>query len=135
MWAQIGQENPSEAASSFAAYLRLIDQPPEIVTTFRRTFEASGLRAGIVGWLDSQKSAEDLPGLGPGKLAGIYAWCNKIDQAFEWLDNTIERQDPFVVYVAGDFAFDSLHSDPRWNAFLEKAGLSKIEIPDPSSTP
>ena len=136
VWAQIGKGNLSEAASSFAAYLQLLGQPPETVTTFRRTFEASGLRAGIVEWLESQKSVEDFPGLGPGKLAGIYAWCNEKDRAFEWLDNAIERQDPFVFLVTRhNFAFDKLRDDPRWNAFLEKAGLSKIEIPDPSSTP
>ncbi len=135
VWAQIGKEDLSEAASSFATYLRLIGQPPETVATFRRTFEASGLRAGMIGWLDSHKSAEDPPGVGLARLAGIYAWCNEKDRAFEWLDNAIERQDPFVALAPRDFAFDKLRNDPRWDDFLRKAGLPKIEIPDPSSTP
>ncbi|MHC5108907.1 MAG: protein kinase domain-containing protein [Planctomycetota bacterium] len=135
VWAQIGKENLSDAAGAFAVYLELIGQPPENVAIFRRTFEASGLGAGIVGWLDSQQSAVDLPGLRPAKLAQFFAWTDENDRAFEWLDNAIERQDPFVVYAARHFAFDNLHDDPRWNAFLRKAGIPKLEIPDPARTP
>ena len=81
------------------------------------------------------------PDHGPSVSDLLTALCPKIqtrlNDALSHLKSSSvsPRQDPFVGYVARDFAFDGLRADPRWDAFLRKAGLPKIEIPDPSSTP
>ena len=52
-----------------------------------------------------------------------------------WLDRALEGEDPFIRYAKVFFAFDGLRNDPRFDAFIEKAGLSKIEIPQASTSP
>ena len=50
-------------------------------------------------------------------------------------DRALNHQDPFVFLAEFHLAFDKIRDDPRFDAFLEQAGLPKIEIADPSSTP
>ena len=133
MWASIGKGDHDAAAAWFERYLRLIHHPMDAVTTFRRTYEVSGLRAGFVGLLDSQGSTEDVPG--PAMRAAIYAWCNEKDRAFEWLERAFERQVPVVFSVASHPAFDNLHDDPRFDDLLRKMGLDQVDLSVPPTTP
>jgi len=71
MWAYIGKGNHDAAATSFETYPRITHQNDETVTAFRRTYDASGLRDGLIEWLDSLEDAVTSPGSGPGRRAVI----------------------------------------------------------------
>lgn len=60
---------------------------------------------------------------GPVSCARIYAWRGETDAAFGWLDKAYAARDPSLAYLRKDIELRSLHSDPRWNALLEKIGL------------
>ena len=134
-WAYIGKGDHDAAAVSFENFLVLLGQPHGRVIRFRRAYETSGLRSAILGWLNLP---QDYLGKCATSLvirAGWFAWCGESDKAFKWLQRGLETQEPLIFFIGAHPAFDNLRDDPRYDAFLRKAGLPKIEIPDPSSTP
>jgi hypothetical protein len=54
--------------------------------------------------------------LGPGG-------AGEVDRAFEWLERAYSQRDPGLTEMKVSSRFRSLHSDPRWGAFLKKMGL------------
>ena len=66
-------------------------------------------------------------------IAYVYAYRGESDKAFEWLDKAIEYGDPGIGEIVTENLFANIHADPRWLAFLRKAGkapeqLAKIEF-------
>ena len=69
----------------------------------------------------------------PLEVAMVYAWSGGVDEAFEWIDRTIE-QNPYEMQL--DYRqpfFFNLHGDPRWNDVLRRIDrhpeqLAKIEF-------
>jgi TolB-like protein/DNA-binding winged helix-turn-helix (wHTH) protein len=56
-------------------------------------------------------------------IAVVYAFRNRADKAFEWLDRAYAQHDPNV-YVTKVFPLlKNLHNDPRFAAFLKKLNL------------
>jgi TolB-like protein/Flp pilus assembly protein TadD len=69
----------------------------------------------------------------PYNIAYIYAYCEEADQAFAWLDKSVEYGDPGLGEIMTENLFDKIHADPRWLPFLRKIGkapeqLAKIEF-------
>lgn len=57
-------------------------------------------------------------------VASIYAYRGENDKAFEWLDRGFEEHDDWMIEIRMFKYFDSLHSDPRWDAMVEKVGMT-----------
>ena len=89
-------------------------------TSFRRaiTYHALG---------NSAKADEALADLiengDPYSIAMVYGYHGDVDKTFEWLDYMLENSDYFPTWILTETAFRSIHSDPRWESFLEKLGL------------
>jgi hypothetical protein len=69
-------------------------------------------------------------------IAYVYALRGEADQAFAWLDNTVEYGDSGLGEIVTENLFDKIHGDPRWLPFLRKVGkapeqLAKIEFKVP----
>jgi TolB-like protein/lipoprotein NlpI len=69
----------------------------------------------------------------PFNIACDYAFRGDADQAFAWLDKTVEYGDPGLSEIVPENLFDKIHADPRWLPFLRKIGkapeqLAKIEF-------
>ena len=47
----------------------------------------------------------------------------EVDSAFEWLERAYRQRDGGLTSLKIGAAFKSLHSDPRWGAFLKKMKL------------
>ena len=54
------------------------------------------------------------------EIALVYAFRNKPDEAFEWLDRAYANHQQNVIYTKVDPLLKSLHSDPRYGALLKK---------------
>ncbi|MFC1702301.1 winged helix-turn-helix domain-containing protein [Pseudomonadota bacterium] len=76
---------------------------------------------------NSAKADEALADLienaGPYSIALVYGYRGDIDKTFEWLDYMLENSDYYPTWILTETAFRSIHSDPRWEPFLEKLGL------------
>jgi TolB-like protein/DNA-binding winged helix-turn-helix (wHTH) protein len=53
-------------------------------------------------------------------IAEVYAFRNQSDEAFEWLDRAYVQRDGGLIATKVDPLLKSLHSDPRFAAFLKK---------------
>ncbi len=61
-------------------------------------------------------------------IAKIYAWTGELDEAFRWLDIVLEKEDPVWITDYLNPFYRNLHTDPRWNIFLEKLGRSPEQL-------
>jgi serine/threonine protein kinase/tetratricopeptide (TPR) repeat protein len=59
----------------------------------------------------------------PANAAGAHALAGNRDKAFELLNQALADKDDELTAVIRFPAFESLHSDPRWSALLNKLGL------------
>jgi len=61
-------------------------------------------------------------------IAFTLAFRGEVDRAFEWLDKAEQYHDSGLSQIVVEPLFESLHSDPRWQAFLTKIGKSKQQL-------
>jgi TolB-like protein/DNA-binding winged helix-turn-helix (wHTH) protein len=59
----------------------------------------------------------------PYSVATVYAFGNRFDEAFEWLDRAYAQRAGDVIGTGVDPFLKSLHTDPRYAAFLKKIHL------------
>jgi TolB-like protein/DNA-binding winged helix-turn-helix (wHTH) protein/Flp pilus assembly protein TadD len=57
------------------------------------------------------------------QIAGVYAFRNEPDKAFEWLDRAYVQRDAGLAVTKFERLLKNLHSDPRYIAFLKKLRL------------
>jgi len=57
------------------------------------------------------------------EIATIYAFRNRPDEAFEWLDRAYAQRDPSLMTTTVEPLLKGLHNDPRYAAFLTKLNL------------
>jgi tetratricopeptide (TPR) repeat protein len=54
------------------------------------------------------------------QIAEVYAFLNRPDEAFEWLDRAFANRDDDLIFTKMDPQLKSLHNDPRFPALLKK---------------
>jgi TolB-like protein/DNA-binding winged helix-turn-helix (wHTH) protein len=59
----------------------------------------------------------------PYLIAEVYAFRNQSDEAFAWLDRAYVQRDDGLISTKVEPLLKSLHSDPRYTAFLKKLKL------------
>lgn len=59
------------------------------------------------------------------QFASTYAFRNERDKAFEWLEKSAQLKDAGTPIARVSAFFVNLHSDPRWQEFLDRRGWSK----------
>jgi len=62
------------------------------------------------------------------QIAEAYAYRGDKDKAFEWLERARRQRDPGLGDLRKDPLLENLHSDPRWNKFLEAMGLTDDQL-------
>ncbi len=89
-------------------------------TSFVRAIIHHGLGNAAVA---DEALADVIENAGPYSIAMVYGYRGDVDKTFEWLDYMLENSDNFPTWILTETAFRSIHSDPRWESFLEKLGL------------
>ncbi|MGI8835711.1 MAG: protein kinase domain-containing protein [Pyrinomonadaceae bacterium] len=103
----------------------LVGVPPEDAPRLKKVFAESGMK-GI--WRDNIEyllAGADRRDRNQFWIAALYAQLGEKDRAFEWLNKAFERRNIKFTYLVADQRFDSLRSDPRYDALLQRAGLHK----------
>ena len=56
------------------------------------------------------------------QIASVHAFRGETDAAFAWLQRACAQRDSGLSFMKLEPHLRSLHSDPRWGAFLKKMG-------------
>jgi adenylate cyclase len=136
------QLSPDYAGASYhlGETLLLAGRPEEAIETWEEeaddAYRTKGLALGYYALNETARADAALTALidgwgeqWPSEIAHVYAWRGERDAAFEWL----ERE-----YAATGAAgwgewklqplYDNLRDDPRWQAFLERVGVSDAQL-------
>ena len=92
-------------------------------TSFRRAIIHHELGNAAVA---DEALADVIENAGPYAIAMVYGYRGDVDKTFEWLDYMLGNSDNFPTWILTETAFRSIHSDPRWESFLEKLGLMEF---------
>jgi TolB-like protein/Tfp pilus assembly protein PilF len=57
------------------------------------------------------------------QIAEGYAYQQKVDLAFQWLEHAYAARDPGLTFSKADVLLKNLREDPRWRPFQKKMGL------------
>jgi TolB-like protein len=60
----------------------------------------------------------------PSDVAGLYVWAGEKARALEWLEKGFEVRDPNMIGVPREPTYETLRSDPRFQALLRKMNLA-----------
>jgi len=60
-------------------------------------------------------------------IARIYAWTGDVDQAFAWLDKSVEEEGPSVVSRINTPFYAKIRQDPRWRDLRERHGFVDLQ--------
>ena len=63
-------------------------------------------------------------GARPSQFAAVYAYLGDHDRAFEAYDRAYDTRDDWLIEIREFKFLESLHPDPRWEALLQKIGIS-----------
>jgi TolB-like protein/Tfp pilus assembly protein PilF len=65
---------------------------------------------------------------GAYNIGFIFAYREEPDLAFKWLEIALENQDAGLTQITTEPLIANLHSDPRWQPFLERIGMSDDQL-------
>ncbi|HTJ19313.1 MAG TPA: winged helix-turn-helix domain-containing protein [Steroidobacteraceae bacterium] len=82
----------------------------------------SGQRAAALAELDRVLKFSKERYVPAYDIALIYAALADTENTFLWLDRAVEDRSTLMVFLARDPMFDAFHSDPRWNALVQRVG-------------
>ncbi len=112
VYAQMGKYDDAIAAFKKANVLRPDDRP---AIRLARVYALMGRAQEARAMIPRMKTANlDF------ETAALYAVLGEDDAAFRILEKAAEQRSSLLVYIKEDPSFDSLHSDPRWEALLRR---------------
>lgn len=99
--------------------------PPEEFARIKKIYAESGMpgvwRDDLEYLLDKARNGDERPFW----IAGTYAALGDKDKTFEWLNKALDQRSVQFTYLVADPRLDSIRSDPRYAALLQKVGLHK----------
>jgi predicted Zn-dependent protease len=115
-YAQKKMYSESVAESVIGTKLRGDGTP---VTALESAYKSSGYQGFLRASLehDLQGGPDDRPTYG---IAIRYARLGNKDEALKWLEKTYAQHTGNMLFVKSEPAFDSLHSDPRFQSLLRR---------------
>jgi TolB-like protein/tetratricopeptide (TPR) repeat protein len=122
IYAQQGRD--SEAADEILLSEQYAGAPPERLRALRQHFSAGGLRALRLKRIELNKKASPALSAKSYDIAIDCAAVGENDQAFVWLEKTLDSRDPRITLISVEPLFDGLRSDHRFLALLRKMRLS-----------
>ena len=118
------KDQPEEAFAEMEEELKQAQTPQSTIESYRRTFAKSGLRG--VWKLRIQNLERDERRKGRSYQLSIgHSLLGNVGRAIFWIERAVEAREGWVPFIAADPAFDSLQSDARFQAIVERLGLSK----------
>lgn len=113
-----------QAVAEFIESLRLQNGSPERMSALRQAYNAGGMKAYWLKWLEFRDKRIKLGGINPLNVAQIYALVGDRDKAFEQLQKACDDHSLSVAALRFGPTFEPLRSDPRYSAILKRVKLN-----------
>ncbi|MCI0623044.1 MAG: tetratricopeptide repeat protein, partial [Acidobacteria bacterium] len=95
----------------------------DVVARLGETYVRAGRRAEarkiLAEWKEQSKHRE----VSPLGFATVYASLGEKEKAFAWLEKAYQERSPFLLSIRNNTAFDTLHTDPRFDDLMRRIGL------------
>ncbi len=101
----------------------ILDGHPETAAAIHRAYLHGGSAEVLRCRLADLTSHAQTRYISPFSFARLYARLGDTQQALALLDEAVRQHSPMLFDLQNDTAFDSLHSDPRYRAIIQKIGL------------
>ena len=82
-----------------------------------------GYKSGFADWIEGLQQKAKTHYVSPIRFAQLYILLGDRDHAFASLDRAIQDRNPQLVYLKVDPRYDSLRTDRRFTALLQRIGL------------
>ena len=112
-----------QAVAEYKTAGKVSGLPPELLEQSNQAYAKSGWKAYLQVTLDqilNQPAGRKFP---PFVIATYYARLGDREQTLAWLERGYEQRDFRMTLIGVSFEFDSLRSDPRFVALVQKIGL------------
>jgi len=96
-----------------------------ITAELGHAYAASGKRSEAEKVLDELQQLSKRRYVPPDNIAMVYLGLGEKNLVFEYLEKAYEDRSVGLAWLKADPIFDSLRSDPRFTALLERIGLEK----------
>ena len=63
------------------------------------------------------------------RLATLYIFTGKTDEALDWLEKAFEDRDSNIPRFNSSYQYSDIRSEPRFQALIEKMGLQDYQVP------
>jgi eukaryotic-like serine/threonine-protein kinase len=104
---------------------RELNDDPWVLALLGHVYAASGKRAEATKTLEQLREISKQRYVPAYSFAIVYAALGEKDQAFQWLEKSLEDREPRINRLKVDTLIDSLHSDPRFAELVGRVGLPK----------
>jgi serine/threonine protein kinase/tetratricopeptide (TPR) repeat protein len=118
----------SDAAAEWEISMELRGEAP-LASALREAYKSSGYQAFLQKWLEhnlQERSNVRRMYL----IATLYARLGNRDEALRWLEKTYTAHAAALLNVKSDSAFDSFHTDPRFQSLLRRMNLPELNDPE-----
>jgi len=103
----------------------LMGPRPDVITPHAYVLARAGRQREARAMLDELRHISKPRDPAPIRIAFLHIGLGETDRAFEWLDKAIDARDWQVALLNVEPAFDTLRSDRRFAALVERVGLPR----------
>jgi TolB-like protein/DNA-binding winged helix-turn-helix (wHTH) protein/cytochrome c-type biogenesis protein CcmH/NrfG len=114
----------AEAAQEFTEFMRASGKKAEDIEALKQTFTKSGWRAFNEKVIEQMEARSKNEYVTAGSRAVAYARLGNINQAFSWLEISVNRREPQSLGLKIEPVFDQLRSDDRYRTLLARINLA-----------
>jgi len=110
-----------EAIAAYQQAARLGDNSPDLQILMACAYAKSGEREKAREILKRFETGKEYAS--PFGLAAIHVALGELDQAFATLELAYAQHDQQLIWLRGEFEFDTVHDDPRFQDLARRVGL------------
>ncbi len=116
---------PERAVGELERARALLGPRPDVVTSIAYVLARAGRKHEALATLDELRRISKPRDPSPFRIAYVHIGFGETDRAFEWLEKAFEARDWQMALLNVEPLFDTVRSDPRFAALVERVGLPR----------
>jgi TolB-like protein/DNA-binding winged helix-turn-helix (wHTH) protein/Tfp pilus assembly protein PilF len=121
----LAQGVPDRAVEELERAKSLLGARPDVMTPLAYVLGKAGRRREALATLEELRRLAKPRNPSPFRFAYVHMGLGDTDEAFDWLEKSVEARDWQLAMLKVEPAFDDLRSDPRFAALVARVGLPR----------